>query len=258
MTNAHTQSSQASSQPPRGVHAAPANALTLSGVNASYEDNHVLHDITLAVPQGSIVAILGANGAGKSSTLRAISGQIRNTTGSILLDGREMVGKAACQVTAAGIAHCPEGRQVFGPMTVQENIMLGAFTRRDQDGIEADQERMFNLFPRLRERAAQLAGTLSGGEQQMLAIARALMLRPRVLLLDEPSMGLAPNIVNDVFGIIERLKAEGLTIVLVEQFARRALAIADSGYVLSRGAVVLSGTSAELSSDAGLVSSYLS
>ncbi|MES2151297.1 MAG: ABC transporter ATP-binding protein [Pseudomonadota bacterium] len=234
------------------------NALTLSHVNASYADNHVLHDVSLAIPQGSIVAILGANGAGKSSTLRAISGQIRNTTGSILLDGRELVGKAACQVAAAGVAHCPEGRQVFGPMTVKENILLGAFTRRDRDAVETDMERMLTLFPRLKERAGQLSGTLSGGEQQMLAIARALMLRPRVLLLDEPSMGLAPNIVNDVFAIIEMLKADGLTIVLVEQFARRALAIADFGYVLARGEVVMSGSSAELAGDAGLVASYLS
>ena len=234
------------------------NALTLSHVNASYADNHVLHDVSLAIPEGSIVAILGANGAGKSSTLRAISGQIRNTTGSIQLDGQELVGKAACQVAAAGIAHCPEGRQVFGPMTVKENILLGAFTRRDRDAVEADMERMFTLFPRLKERAGQLSGTLSGGEQQMLAIARALMLRPRVLLLDEPSMGLAPNIVNDVFAIIDMLKADGLTIVLVEQFARRALAIADFGYVLARGEVVMSGTSADLAGDAGLVASYLS
>ncbi|HAT29390.1 MAG TPA: ABC transporter ATP-binding protein [Janthinobacterium sp.] len=234
------------------------NALTLINVNASYADNHVLHNVSIDVPRGCIVAILGANGAGKSSTLRAISGQIRNTSGSILLDGQEMVGKAACQVTAAGIAHCPEGRQIFGPMTVLENILLGAFTRRDQDGIDADMERMFGLFPRLKERASQLGGTLSGGEQQMLAIARALMLRPRVLLLDEPSMGLAPNIVNDVFTIIEKLRADGLTIVLVEQFARRALAIADYGYVLARGEVVMSGSSADLSSDAGLVASYLS
>ncbi len=234
------------------------DVLTLAGVNASYDDNHVLHDVTLSVPQGSIVALLGANGAGKSSTLRAISGQIRKVSGSIMLDGRQLAGRPASEVAAAGIAHCPEGRQVFGPMTVRENILIGAFTRRDKAAVEADVERMFTLFPRLRERAGQLAGTLSGGEQQMLAIARALMLRPRVLLLDEPSMGLAPNIVNDVFGIIERLKDDGLTIVLVEQFARRALAIADLGYVLARGAVVMSGTSAELASDAGLVASYLS
>jgi branched-chain amino acid transport system ATP-binding protein len=234
------------------------NALTLTNVNASYEDNHVLHNVSLTVPKGSIVAILGANGAGKSSTLRAICGQIRNTTGSITLEGRELVGKVASQVAAAGIAHCPEGRQVFGPMTVEENMRLGAFSRGDQAAIEADMERMFVLFPRLKERLRQLAGTLSGGEQQMLAIARSLMLRPRVLLLDEPSMGLAPNIVNDVFAIIEKLKGEGLTIVLVEQFARRALAIADFGYVLSRGEIVMSGTSRDLSADAGLVASYLS
>ncbi len=233
-------------------------ALTLSKVNAKYADNHVLHDVSLVVPNGAIVAILGANGAGKSSTLRAISGQIRDTTGSIVLDGQELIGKAACQVAAAGIAHCPEGRQVFGPMTVRENMLLGAFTRKDMVDIELDLERMFALFPRLKERAGQLAGTLSGGEQQMLAIARALMLRPRILLLDEPSMGLAPNIVNDVFAIIDKLRSDGLTIVLVEQFARRALAIADVGYVLARGEIVMSGTSAELSSDAGLVASYLS
>jgi branched-chain amino acid transport system ATP-binding protein len=251
----HTEAARAA---PHLQPAARTDVLTLAGVNASYDDNHVLHDVSLSVPQGSIVALLGANGAGKSSTLRAISGQIRKVGGSIMLDGRQLVGLAASEVAAAGIAHCPEGRQVFGPMTVRENILIGAFTRRDAAGVEADVERMFTLFPRLRERAGQLAGTLSGGEQQMLAIARALMLRPRVLLLDEPSMGLAPNIVNDVFAIIERLKEEGLTIVLVEQFARRALAIADLGYVLARGAVVMSGTSAELASGAGLVASYLS
>ncbi|MES3024124.1 MAG: ABC transporter ATP-binding protein [Pseudomonadota bacterium] len=237
---------------------AAGDALTLSNVNARYADNHVLHDVSLAVPKGSIVAILGANGAGKSSTLRAISGQIRDTTGSIRLEGQELVGKAACQVAAAGVAHCPEGRQVFGPMTVRENMLLGAFTRKDLRAVEQDLERMYGLFPRLKERAGQLAGTLSGGEQQMLAIARALMLRPRVLLLDEPSMGLAPNIVNDVFATIEKLRADGLTIVLVEQFARRALAIADFGYVLARGQVVMSGSARELSGDAGLVASYLS
>jgi len=234
------------------------NALTLTNVNAKYGDNHVLHNVSLAVPHGAIVAILGANGAGKSSTLRAICGQISNTTGSIVLEGNQLAGKPACQVAAAGIAHCPEGRQVFGPMTVKENILLGAFTRRDQDAVQADLARMLALFPRLKERAGQLAGTLSGGEQQMLAIARALMLRPRVLLLDEPSMGLAPNIVNDVFATINRLRKEGLTIVLVEQFARRALAIADFAYVLARGEVVMSGSATELSSDEGLVASYLS
>lgn len=233
------------------------HALTLKNLNAAYGDNHVLHDINLEVKQGSIVALLGANGAGKSSTLRAISGQVGKTTGSIVLHGQELLGKSAYQVTQAGIAHCPEGRQVFGPMTVEENIRLGAFTRRDQDGIAADMERMYGMFPRLKERASQLAGTLSGGEQQMLAIGRALMLRPKVLLLDEPSMGLAPNIVNDVFDIIAKLKEEGLTIVLVEQFARRALALADYGYVLARGKVVMAGTADELSQDAGLVASYL-
>lgn len=234
------------------------HALTLKNLNASYGDNHVLHDINLEVKQGSIVALLGANGAGKSSTLRAISGQVGKATGSIVLHGQELLGKSAYQVTQAGIAHCPEGRQVFGPMTVEENIHLGAFTRTDKDGIAADVERMYGMFPRLKERAGQLAGTLSGGEQQMLAIGRALMLRPKVLLLDEPSMGLAPNIVNDVFDIIAKLKEEGLTIVLVEQFARRALALADYGYVLARGKVVMTGTADELSQDAGLVASYLS
>lgn len=242
----------------RSNGAATGNALTLSNVNAKYADNHVLHDVSLAIPTGSIVAILGANGAGKSSTLRAISGQIADTTGSIMLEGQELVGTAACQVAAAGIAHCPEGRQVFGPMTVRENMLLGAFTRNDAAQVALDMERMFALFPRLKERAGQLAGTLSGGEQQMLAIARALMLRPRILLLDEPSMGLAPNIVNDVFAIIGKLRADGLTIVLVEQFARRALSIADFGYVLSRGEIVMSGSASELASDAGLVASYLS
>jgi branched-chain amino acid transport system ATP-binding protein len=234
------------------------NALELCNLNASYGDIHVLHNISITVPQGKIVALLGSNGAGKSSTLRAISGQIPKITGSVKLHGKELLGKAAYQVTSAGIAHCPEGRQIFGPMTVEENINIGAFTRSDSDGIASDVHRMYGLFPRLKERKNQMAGTLSGGEQQMLAIARALMLRPSVLLLDEPSMGLAPNIVNDVFTIIEKLKADGLTIVIVEQFARRALAIADYGYVLSRGEIVLSGAATDLAQDAALVSSYLS
>lgn len=233
-------------------------ALSLTNVNASYGDNHVLHNVSLAVEKGSIAAILGANGAGKSSILRAISGQIAKTSGSIALGDKELCGTPAYKITSAGIAHCPEGRQVFGPMTVKENILLGAFTRSDKCGIKEDLEKMYGYFPRLRERENQLAGTLSGGEQQMLAIARALMLRPTILLLDEPSMGLAPNIVTDVFNIIERLKTEGYTILLVEQFARRALCIADHGYVVSRGEVVMQGTAAELSADESLVASYLS
>jgi branched-chain amino acid transport system ATP-binding protein len=247
-THAPNQSSKASTM---------TNALTLSHVNASYADNHVLHDVSLAIPQGSIVAILGANGAGKSSTLRAISGQIRNTTGSIELDGQELVGKAACRIAAAGVAHCPEGRQVFGPMTVAENILLGAFTRRDREAVDADMERMFTLFPRLKERAGQLAGTLSGGEQQMLAIARALMLRPRVLLLDEPSMGLAPNIVNDVFAIIEMLKADGLTIVLIEHHMDVVMELSDSITVLNFGTVLARGTPAEIQANRTVQDAYL-
>ena len=306
----HTEAARAA---PHLQPAARTDVLTLAGVNVSYDDNHVLHDISLSVPQGSIVALLGANGAGKSSTLRAISGQIRKVGGSIMLDGRQLVGLAASEVAAAGIAHCPEGRQVFGPMTVRENILIGAFTRRDAAGVEADVERMFTLFPRLRERAGQLAGTLSGGEQQMLAIARALMLRPRVLLLDEPSMGLAPNIVNDVFAIIERLKeresglagnlsggeqqmlaigralmarprvllldepsmglapivvqgifrtlreinADGLTIFLVEQNVRQALKIAERAYVLENGRVVLQGSGRELLDEPRVQEAYL-
>jgi branched-chain amino acid transport system ATP-binding protein len=235
-----------------------ANTLHLHHVSASYGDVEVLHDLTIAVPDGAITVILGANGAGKSSTLRAISGQIPATRGSIMLGETELLGLPAYRCAAAGVAHCPEGRHVFGPMTVEQNIRLGAYSRSDADAIEHDVSRMYAMFPRLRERSAQLAGTLSGGEQQMLAIARALMLRPRVLLLDEPSMGLAPTIVNEVFATIERLNEQGLTIVLVEQFARRALAIADQGVVLSRGKVVLAGSAAELAGDAGLVASYLS
>ena len=235
-----------------------SNTLELNHVSAAYGEIEVLHDLTIRIPEGKITSILGANGAGKSSMLRAISGQIPRTTGSIRLGGEEILGKPAYYCAGAGIAHCPEGRLVFGPMTVDQNIRLGAYVRRDKDVIEQDVERMYGMFSRLRERRGQLAGTLSGGEQQMLAIARALMLRPRILLLDEPSMGLAPTIVNDVFSTIEKLNADGLTIVLVEQFARRALAIAHCGVVLSRGKVVLSGTAAELAGDVGLVSSYLS
>ncbi|HEY5799699.1 MAG TPA: ABC transporter ATP-binding protein [Burkholderiaceae bacterium] len=235
-----------------------SHALELTHVSASYGDIEVLHDINIQIPQGKITVILGANGAGKSSTPRAICGQIPKISGSVKLHGEELLGKPAYKIAAAGIAHCPEGRHIFGPMSVDENIRLGAYTRKDKAAIAEDVERMYAMFPRLRERRAQVAGTLSGGEQQMLAIARALMLRPRILLLDEPSMGLAPNLVTDVFNTIERLKAEGLTIILVEQFARRALAIADFGFVLSRGGIVLSGSAEALAADVGLVSSYLS
>jgi branched-chain amino acid transport system ATP-binding protein len=242
-------------------HAAPvprADVLTLSGVNASYDDNHVLHDVALAVPQGSIVALLGANGAGKSSTLRAISGQIRKVSGSIMLDGRELAGLAASEVAAAGIAHCPEGRQVFGPMTVLENILIGAFTRHDAAAVAADVERMFKLFPRLRERAGQLAGTLSGGEQQMLAIARALMARPKLVLLDEPSLGLAPIITQDLFRTLGTLNVEqGISMLIVEQNAGLALGIAQRGYVLETGSIVVSGSSAELAGNDDVRRAYL-
>jgi branched-chain amino acid transport system ATP-binding protein len=235
-----------------------SHALELVQVGAAYGDIEVLHGLDIAIPEGKVTVILGANGAGKSTLLRAICGQVPAVKGSIRLYGEELVGKAAYRIAGAGIAHCPEGRHIFGPMSVDENIRLGAYTRKDRAGIEEDVEKMYAMFPRLRERRAQVAGTMSGGEQQMLAIARALMLRPRVLLLDEPSMGLAPNLVNDVFATIEQLRASGLTIVLVEQFARRALTIADFGFVLSRGGIVLSGTAADLAQDVGLVSSYLS
>ena len=225
--------------------AAPA-LLSVRRLEAHYGRIRALKEVSLDVPQGSVVALLGANGAGKTTTLRVISGLLRPTRGSVEFDQRPMVRLSAERRVRAGIAHVPEGRQLFPELTVREHLRLGAYTRRGAPAINADLERVFTYFPRLAERVGQVAGTLSGGEQQMLAIGRALMTRPRLLLLDEPSLGLAPLLIKEIFRIIAEIRAAGTTVLLVEQNVHMALAVADFGYLLENGRVVLAGDSATL------------
>ncbi len=206
--------------------------LRLSGLDVHYGAIHALRGISLDVREGEIVTLIGANGAGKTTTLRAISWLIKPSGGSIVYRGEPVAGVKPYKLVARGLSHAPEGRGIFPNLTVRENLMLGAFLRRDQDGIESDVQRGFNLFPILRERERQMAGTLSGGEQQMLSIARALMARPKLLLLDEPSLGLAPQVTETIFSIIEEINQAGVTILLVEQNAHLALGIAHHGHVL--------------------------
>jgi branched-chain amino acid transport system ATP-binding protein len=208
------------------------------------------------------VALIGANGAGKTTTMRAVSGMITPTRGEVLLDGRPVHGLPASKIARLGLAHSPEGRKVFAPLSVEDNLLLGAYRRLPRflgfhARAAADLERVYGLFPRLKERRSQPAGTLSGGEQQMLAIGRALMARPKVMLIDEPTMGLAPVIVQEVFRTIARLKAEGMTMLLVEQFARAALGVADYAYVMERGRIAIEGTPAELRAHERVVAAYL-
>ena len=214
--------------------------LTIKNLHAGYGKIEVLHGIDIEVPRGKVVTLIGSNGAGKTTTMRAVSGMIAPSAGEISLNGKRIDGKESYHIARLGLAHSPEGRRVFATMTVTDNLRLGAFPRytgaRARGDIAADLERAMELFPRLKERRLQLAGTLSGGEQQMLAMARATMLNPDVVLLDEPSMGLAPILVDEVFRIIARLKSQGVTMLLVEQFAAAALAVADYGYVLETAA----------------------
>jgi branched-chain amino acid transport system ATP-binding protein len=235
--------------------------LEIDGLVAGYGKVQVLHGISLRVPEGALVTLIGSNGAGKTTTLRALSGMIRPQAGSIRLAGTEIAGLPSHKITQKGVAHSPEGRRVFPSLPVVDNLVLGAFPRmtgaRPRGDVNADLDRMFELFPRLAERRKQLAGTLSGGEQQMLAMARALMLKPEVLLLDEPSMGLAPRLVEDVFRTIARLKAERVTMLLVEQFAAAALDVADYGYVLENGHLTVSGEAATLKNDPAVRAAYL-
>ncbi len=231
--------------------------LALQDLHVNYGAVSALRGISLHLHAGEVVALLGANGAGKSTTLRAISGLIKAASGQILLDGSPLTGLSPTEVVARGVAHCPEGRRVFSGMSVLENLRLGASVRSDGEGIKSDTERMLSLFPILAERRSQAAGTLSGGEQQMLALARALMARPRVLLLDEPSLGVAPLIVKAIFKTLRELRGAGVTILLVEQNARAALGLADRAYVLRTGSVVLSGSAAELSKSEEVAQAYL-
>ncbi|WP_242333602.1 MULTISPECIES: ABC transporter ATP-binding protein [unclassified Anaeromyxobacter] len=236
--------------------------LLVEDVYAGYGLSEVLLGTSLAVKPGTVVALIGANGAGKTTTMRAISGLIRPARGRVLLDGEPVGGLPASRIARLGLAHAPEGRKVFGTLCVEDNLLLGAYGRLPRffgfrRRAAADLERVYGLFPRLRERRRQLAGTLSGGEQQMLAIGRALMARPKVMLLDEPSMGLAPVIVQEVFRTIRQLKAEGMTMLLVEQFAKTALEVADYAYVMERGRIAIEGTPAELRRDERLLAAYL-
>ena len=231
--------------------------LELEGVDVHYGAIHALRGVSFRVGMGEVVTLIGANGAGKTTTLRAISGMLKPSSGHIRYHGNEISGLKPHRLVAQGLCHAPEGRGIFPNLTVTENLRLGAFLRRDTAGIAQDAERGFSLFPRLKERATQMAGTLSGGEQQMLAIARALMARPRLLLLDEPSLGLAPQIVETIFSIIEEINRQGVTILLVEQNAHLALGIAHHGYVLETGSVVQSGTGQELLHSPEIRKAYL-
>jgi branched-chain amino acid transport system ATP-binding protein len=236
--------------------------LKVDELHAGYGASEVLRGISLEVPEGRLVALIGANGAGKTTAMRAISGLLKPARGRVLLDGREVQGFAASRIARLGLAHAPEGRRVFGPLSVEDNLLLGAYRRLPlffgyRKRAAAALERVYGLFPALAARRSQLAGTLSGGEQQMLAIGRALMAEPRVMLLDEPSMGLAPIVVQEVFATIRRLKEEGLTLLLVEQFAAGALEVADRVYVMERGCIVAEGTPAELKRDEQLLRAYL-
>jgi branched-chain amino acid transport system ATP-binding protein len=230
--------------------------LTLDGVSVAYGKRRALESVSLTIGPGEIVTLLGANGSGKSTTLRTISGLVRPRTGRVVFDGRDITRAAPDAIVAAGIGHVPEGREIFTQFTVHENLLVGGHTAPRAAIAEAT-ERAFALFPLLRERTRQLAGTLSGGEQQMLAIARALMIRPRLLLLDEPSLGLAPRPTREIFDVIARINAEGVTVLLVEQNARRALALASRAYVLETGRVVVSGAARALAADPRIRAAYL-
>ncbi|MES2188101.1 MAG: ABC transporter ATP-binding protein [Pseudomonadota bacterium] len=235
--------------------------LTIQNLSAGYGKVQVLHGISIEVPKGKVVTLIGSNGAGKTTTMRAISGMIKPTAGEISLNGKRIDGLESYHIAKRGLAHSPEGRRVFATMTVTDNLTLGAFPRltgsRPRGDVAGDLERALELFPRLKERRTQLAGTLSGGEQQMLAMARAVMLNPEVVLLDEPSMGLAPILVAEVFKIIARLKSEGVTMLLVEQFAAAALGVADYGYVLENGRISLHGAAESLRNDPKVKAAYL-
>ena len=231
--------------------------LEVENLHASYGATRVLHGLGFSLDEGSITALLGANGAGKTTTLRALCAMVK-TTGDIRFDGKPIGRRATEDIVRLGIAHVPDGRGTFGHLTTEENLRLGAYTRRDRAKVESDLERMYGYFPRLKERRAQQAGTLSGGEQQMLAVSRALMLRPRLLLLDEPSFGLAPLIVQELFAILRTVRdAERVSMLLVEQNAAMALELADRAYLIETGRVVLSGSAKEIKSDDAVRRSYL-
>ena len=231
--------------------------LKIENLKVAYGGIQALRGISLEVPDGKIVTLIGANGAGKSTTLRTITGLVRAASGSIQWNGSELTGQSIDHIISEGIALSPEGRRVFADLTVLENLKIGAYLRKDKAEIEKDLAWVYELFPRLKERSWQLAGTLSGGEQQMLAVGRALMSRPKLRMLDEPSLGLAPLVVQDIFKIIQEINRQGVTVLLVEQNANMALKIADLAYVLETGNITLSGTGAELLADEKVREAYL-
>ena len=234
-----------------------SNILEVKDLNVSYGGIKAVKDISFAVPKGEVVTLIGANGAGKSSTLRSIVGLVKPESGSILLKGEELAGMPTEQIVTKGITLVPEGRRVFPDMTVLENLKIGAYLRRDKAEIAKDIQWVYSLFPRLKERSWQAGGTLSGGEQQMLAVGRALMSRPKLLMMDEPSLGLAPLVVRDIFSIIQEINKQGVTILLIEQNANMALKIADIGYVLETGRITLTGSGEELLTNDAVRAAYL-
>ncbi len=232
--------------------------LEISGLTARYGGITALRDVSMTVPKGAVVALLGSNGAGKSTLLSSIMGFMEGTTaGSIRFDGEEVRGKSPADMVRRGVAMAPEGRQIFSDLTIDENLTMGAYLRRDAAGIRADRDWIFALFPRLEERHTQHAGTLSGGEQQMLAIGRALMSRPRLLLLDEPSLGLAPLFIAQIMKIVSEINASGIAVMLVEQNARQALRVSTEGYVIEKGSIAMRGRASDLSKDSSVTAAYL-
>ena len=231
--------------------------LKIENLHVSYGGIRALRGISLEVPDGKIVTLIGANGAGKSTMLRTITGLVKAESGSIRWNDHELLGQPTDRIIGTGIAMCPEGRRVFADLTVLENLKIGAYLRKDRASIEEDLQLVYNLFPRLKERGWQLAGTLSGGEQQMLTVGRALMSRPQLLLLDEPSLGLAPLVVQDIFSIIKKINKQGTTLLLIEQNANMALRTADLAYVLETGNITMFGTGADLLADEKVKEAYL-
>jgi branched-chain amino acid transport system ATP-binding protein len=231
--------------------------LEIKDLEVYYDGIHAIKGVSLTVPQGALVTLVGSNGAGKTTLLRTICGLKRPSSGQLVFEEQNLLDMSVTRIVQMGITMVPEGRQIFPDLTVMENLRLGAYARTDQEGIAFDRERVFNLFPRLKERAAQKGGTLSGGEQQMLAIARGLMARPSLLLMDEPSLGLAPILVEEVFRVIQEIHSEGVTLLLIEQNAQAALAIADYGYVMESGSIVLQGKGTDLLHDEAVRRAYL-
>jgi len=231
--------------------------LEIRGLSVHYGGIHALQGIDIDVPEGKIVTLIGANGAGKSTTLRSIVGLVKTSGGKVVWNGDTLTGMATKDIVSKGLVLVPEGRRIFPNLTVEENLMLGAYSRSDKAGIAADEEKVFALFPRLKERVRQKGGTLSGGEQQMLAVARALMTKPKLLMMDEPSLGLAPLVVKMIFDIIRAINKEGTTVLLIEQNAKAALEIADYGYVLETGRIILEGKGRELLADDRVRKAYL-